>query len=90
MADYHVVANGQDLSFTIDQAAVNGWQTLGNADFAAGGSQYINLGDNTGEASSSNTQLVFDAIRISRRWMVEARVAAAVVRVPSPARPTAR
>ena len=33
--------------------------------FAAGGNQSVHLGDNTGEPESTNTQLVFDAVRIT-------------------------
>ncbi len=63
-AAYLVDAGGAQTSVTIDQSAADGWQTLGEFDFAAGGGQSIHLGDNTGEASSANIQLVFDAIRL--------------------------
>ncbi len=46
----------------IDQRAVDGWQTLGVFDFAAGGDQWILLGDDTGDAGQ---QLVFDAVRVT-------------------------
>jgi len=62
-ADYVVQANGAMQSVTIDQTAVDGWQALGDIQFAAGGDQWINLGDNTGEASQQ--QLVFDAVRLT-------------------------
>jgi len=62
-ADYRIQANGALQSATIDQTAVDGWQSLGDISFAAGGSQWIQLGDNTGEASQK--QLVFDAIRFT-------------------------
>jgi lysozyme len=65
-ATYSVVAGGQMTAATIDQTALDGWQTLGEFDFAAGGGQSIHLGDNTGEAATSNAQLVFDAIRLTR------------------------
>nr|HEX4314355.1 GH25 family lysozyme [Kofleriaceae bacterium] len=65
LADYVVKAAGQDMSFTIDQGAVSGWQALGDIAFAAGGGQSIHLGDNTGEAETTNTQLVFDAVRLT-------------------------
>ncbi|HEY1547806.1 MAG TPA: GH25 family lysozyme [Kofleriaceae bacterium] len=62
-ADYQIVAAGQTQSSTIDQSAVDGWQSLGDIAFAAGGGQSITLGDNTGEATPK--QLVFDAIRFT-------------------------
>ena len=65
-AKYRVRANGSENNFLIDQPAVDGWQTLGEFELAAGGDQYVHLGDNTGEPGSSNTQLVFDAVRITR------------------------
>ena len=65
-AAYTVHAQGGDTVATIDQSAVNGWQTLGEFDFAAGADQWIHLGDNTGEPTSANLQLVFDAIRVTR------------------------
>jgi len=54
-----------DRTAVVDQSAADGWQTVGEYDFAAGGHQYIHLGDNTGEAEATNTQLVFDAIRLT-------------------------
>jgi GH25 family lysozyme M1 (1,4-beta-N-acetylmuramidase) len=65
-AKYVVTASGgstQDV--VIDQTANDGWQTLGTFDFDAGGHQGVHLGDNTGEASSGNVQLVFDAVQIT-------------------------
>ena len=64
-ADYQVQANGALQSVTIDQTAVDGWQSLGDIAFAAGAGQWINLGDNTGEATQQ--QLVFDAVRLTPR-----------------------
>ncbi len=63
LADYTIQANGAMQSVTIDQTKVDGWQSLGEIEFAAGGDQYINLGDNTGEATQE--QLVFDAVRVT-------------------------
>jgi hypothetical protein len=60
-----VTAGGETTSVTIDQAADNGWRKLGAFAFAAGGNQFVNLGDNTGEAGSTNTQLVFDTLRLT-------------------------
>jgi GH25 family lysozyme M1 (1,4-beta-N-acetylmuramidase) len=63
LADYTIQAAGAMQSVTIDQTAVDGWQSLGDITFAAGGDQWIQLGDNTGEATQE--QLVFDAIRLT-------------------------
>ena len=62
-ADYVIQANGAMKSVTIDQTRVDGWQPLGDLVFAAGGDQWINLGDNTGEAMQE--QVVFDAVRLT-------------------------
>ena len=51
----------------VDQSAVDGWQTLGEFDFVAGfQNQFIRVNDNTGELESTNTQIVFDALRITK------------------------
>ncbi|MBL0220568.1 MAG: hypothetical protein IPQ07_42710 [Myxococcales bacterium] len=65
-ARYTVHAAGADHDFIIDQSAADGWQPLGEVDFAAGPDQSIHLADNTGELLSDNVQLVFDAVRITR------------------------
>jgi len=65
-AAYVVQAAGRPTSFVIDQAAADGWHTLGDVDFAAGGRQWIHLADNTGEPVAANAQLVFDAVRLTR------------------------
>ena len=62
-ASYAISASGAVTSVTIDQTAVDGWQSLGAYMFAAGRDQSINLGDNTGEPTAE--QLVFDAVRIT-------------------------
>ncbi len=64
-ADYQVTASGQMTSVTIDQTAVDGWQSLGAFDFTAGSGEGVHLGDNTGEDLAANVQLVFDAVRIT-------------------------
>jgi GH25 family lysozyme M1 (1,4-beta-N-acetylmuramidase) len=64
-AKYVVHAGTASHSVTLDQTAVDGWQTLGEFTFAAGGHQAIHLGDNTGEAAASNVQVVFDAVRVT-------------------------
>jgi GH25 family lysozyme M1 (1,4-beta-N-acetylmuramidase) len=65
-ARYVVAHAGATDTVTIDQAAVDGWQSLGELDFAAGGMQSVHLGDNTGEPVSASVQLVFDAVRLTR------------------------
>ncbi len=62
-ATYRVHAGTGDQMVTIDQTAVDGWQSLGEIDFAQGPHQWLHLGDDTGE---SNVQLVFDAVRLTR------------------------
>jgi MYXO-CTERM domain-containing protein len=64
-AAYQIDAAGTTTTVTIDQSAIDGWQSLGEFDFAARGGQSVHLADNTGEASADNVQLVFDAIRVS-------------------------
>ncbi len=66
LARYTIRANGAPQDVVLDQTAVDGWQTLGEIDFAAGPDQFLHLGDNTGETLASKTQLVFDAVRITR------------------------
>ncbi len=65
-ARYSLRANGADQDIVLDQTAVDGWQTLAEVELAAGGDQFLHLGDNTGEALASKTQLVFDAVRLTR------------------------
>jgi lysozyme len=65
-ARYAVTAAGERRELVLDQSAADGWQLLGELDFAAGGGQSIHLGDNTGEPGSDKIQLVFDAIRLTR------------------------
>jgi hypothetical protein len=63
-AMYRVRADGVTSELALDQSAVDGWQTLGELSFAAGGAQHVQLDDNTGEAG--DTELAFDAIRLTR------------------------
>ena len=65
-ATYEINPGGAMVAATIDQSAVDGWQTLGTFDFASGAGQSIHLADNTGEPSTDQAQLVFDAIRLTR------------------------
>jgi uncharacterized protein (TIGR03382 family) len=61
----YVVHGVAETTAMIDQTAADGWQTLGDYDFAAGDQQWIHLSDNTGEPGTGNTQLVFDAVRLT-------------------------
>ncbi len=68
-AAYVVQAAGVETTVTVSQAAYpDGWAPLGTFAFDAGGDQWVQLADNTGEpyvSSTENTQIVFDAIRVS-------------------------
>jgi MYXO-CTERM domain-containing protein len=63
---YRIRAAGTEHEIVIDQTAADGFQSLGEFELAAGGDQYIHVGDNTGEPGADNVQLVFDAVRITR------------------------
>ncbi len=65
-ARYQIQAGGQVHEVAIDQTAEDGWQSLGEYEFAAGPDQFVHLGDNTGEPLAGKTQLVFDAVRLTR------------------------
>jgi lysozyme len=65
-AKYVVHTATGDTDVTVDQTAVDGWQSLGEIAFAAGGQQFVHLGDNTGEPSANNVQLVFDGVKLER------------------------
>ncbi len=65
-AKYVVRASGADHAVVIDQRAVDGWQTLGVFELAAGEGQSIHLGDNTGELLADHVQLAFDAVKLTR------------------------
>ncbi|MDB4953725.1 MAG: uncharacterized protein JWO36_1294 [Myxococcales bacterium] len=65
-AKYVVHASGADHDVTLDQSAVDGYQSLGDFDFAQGAHQFVHLGDSTGEPVTDNVQLVFDAVRVTR------------------------
>lgn len=66
-ARYTIRANGSEHEVVLDQTAIDGWQSLGEIELAAGPDQFLHLGDNTGEALASKTQLVFDAVRLTRK-----------------------
>jgi len=64
-ASYVVHAGTTDQAVAIDQTAADGYQSLGEFEFAEGADQFVHLGDNTGE-HASGVQLVFDAVRLTR------------------------
>lgn len=64
-AAYQVTHASVSEVVVIDQAAADGWQSLGSFSFDAGGSQLVRLDDNTGEPVAQMRRLVFDAIRLS-------------------------
>jgi lysozyme len=66
LARYVVTAAGVRHELALDQSAAGGWQLLGELEFAAGGEQWVHLGDNTGDPSADRVQLVFDALRLTR------------------------
>jgi MYXO-CTERM domain-containing protein len=65
-ASYQIDHGGQQTAVEVDQSAIDGWTSLGEHAFAAGGGQEIRLDDNTGEANDIGTKLVFDAVRLTR------------------------
>ena len=65
-ASYVIHASGVDQTVKVDQSASDGYQSLGEFDFAAGAHQFVHLGDSTGEPVADNVQLVFDAVRVTR------------------------
>jgi len=66
-AVYKVAHAGATDDFPVDQSSADGWHVLGELAFdAGGGNQSVRVDDNTGEPNSTNTQLVFDAVRLTR------------------------
>ncbi len=64
-AHYRIRHNGVVDTADVDQSAQSGWTSLGEFQFAAGGNQRVYLADNTGERSSLQRKLVFDAVRLT-------------------------
>jgi MYXO-CTERM domain-containing protein len=65
-ARYLVAHAGQTDEVMLDQsAAPDAFVALGDFELAAGGDQYLMLGDNTGEGGDSETSLLFDAVRVT-------------------------
>ncbi|HEX5752975.1 MAG TPA: hypothetical protein VFZ09_42620 [Archangium sp.] len=63
-ARYRIYHNGINDYATVNQNNYyDQWVTLGTYTFAANGTEYVELGDNTGEAASSYRMIGFDAVR---------------------------
>ncbi len=63
-APYVISHAGLVDTVVVDQTSASGFVALGDFDFAGSGDEHIMLGDNTGEASSTATKLMFDAVRV--------------------------
>ena len=63
-APYVISHAGIVDTVVVDQTSASGFVSLGDFDFTGSGDEHVMLGDNTGEAASTNTRLVFDAVRI--------------------------
>lgn len=66
LARYQVRHEGTVDAVVVDQTAVDGWNLVGDFQFAAGGDQWVRLEDFTGEPNATDTQIVFDAIQVTR------------------------
>ncbi len=62
--EVHTAAGSEFV--TIDQSAVDGWQSLGEFEFGAGSGQWIRLDDNTGEPLGDQVQISLDAVQLTR------------------------
>jgi lysozyme len=66
-ASYIVHHGSADDSHVVDQTATDGWNlVVDDVELDPADAATLHLGDNTGEDPSTNTQLVFDAIRLTR------------------------
>jgi hypothetical protein len=64
-AIYKIQFNGTAQKVSVDQAALaGGWAHLGNFPFAAGGDQWVRLGDNYANAANNGKTFVIDAIKV--------------------------
>ncbi|MBK8172481.1 MAG: hypothetical protein IPK60_19365 [Sandaracinaceae bacterium] len=63
-ARYSIVHNEEADTVMLDQHAANGWVTLGDFDFVAGGAQSVALYDDAPGTVVSDQHLCFDAIRV--------------------------
>ena len=61
-ATYEIVHAGQSERITIDQTTADGFVVLGDFELVGDGTEYVQLGDNTG---ASAQKLVYDALRVT-------------------------
>lgn len=67
-ARYEIVHGGEVEVVYVDQsqASAEGWYSLGEFDFTAGGGQTINLFDNVDGSVAEGQHIAFDALRLTR------------------------
>ena len=65
-ARYEIVHGPHIAEAVIDQGETDGWNALGEFEFESGHAQSVRLDDNTGEPYDALTQIVYDAIRLTR------------------------
>lgn len=63
-AVYEIGHGGEVSQQTVNQSTIDGWSSLGEFEFDAGASQYVLVGDNTGEANELERKLACDALRV--------------------------
>jgi len=66
LAEYQVRYDGADDAQIVDQSASDGWQEIGEYEFAEGDDQWVRLDDNTGEPLADDISIVCDALRVTR------------------------
>ncbi len=66
MAPYLVRHAGAEDPVVLDQSTIDGWQVIGEYAFDAGGDQWVQIADGTGEPAADRIQLVMDAVRLTR------------------------
>jgi hypothetical protein len=65
-APYTIRHDGQEKTMPMDLSADSGWLELDVFEFAAGGDQWVQLTDNTGEPYEfDGKRVVFDALRVT-------------------------
>ena len=62
---YRVRHGGMETDIVVEQGDGDGWLTLGDFDFAAGGDQWVAVYDNTGEDGGLEAKIVVDAVRLT-------------------------
>ena len=63
---HKIVADGVVHEMIVDQSNTNGWTSLGQFTFAAGGEQFVSLYDNNSGSVPSGQRIVADAMRLTR------------------------